>query len=88
MTLFEKFVMEGNEAALDGGAVATIKVATVRQKIMEVFASLQFAATFHRQVVIWDDCDELEPKPQDTLVFVEEKKMTILRRNEVLSSKN
>ena len=50
MTLFVKFVMEGNEAALDGGAVATIKVATARQEIMEVFAALQFAATLHCQV--------------------------------------
>ena len=73
MILFEKFVMEGNEAALDGGAVTTIKVATVRQEIMEVFASLQFAATFHCSVEIWHDCDEFEPKPKETLVFVEEK---------------
>ena len=55
MTLFEKFAMEGNEATdwvakdgadLDGGAMATIGNATVRQERMEVNAALQFVATF------------------------------------------
>ena len=54
-TLFEKFAMEGNEATdwvakdgedLDGGAMATMRAATVRQERMEVNAALQFVATF------------------------------------------
>ena len=53
MALFEKFVMEGNEAAewlanagadLDGGASATINVATAREEWMEVYAALLFTA--------------------------------------------
>ena len=59
MTLFERFVTEGREAAdwlakqgtdLDGGATATIKAAMVRQDTMKVYAALQYAATLHRQL--------------------------------------
>ena len=59
MSLFEKFAMEGTEAAdwvakdgadLDGGAMATMRAATVRQERMEAHAALQFVATFHCHV--------------------------------------
>ena len=64
MTLFEKFVMEGHEDAdrlakegpdLDGGAMATIKAATVMQERMGVHAALQHAATFHCQMRKWQN---------------------------------
>ena len=70
MTLFEKFVMGVNEAVdwlakegadLDGRAVATIRAATVRQERLEVYVAKQ-AATLHRQVENWHDCEELKPK--------------------------
>ena len=74
MTLFEKLAVEGNEAAdwvakdgadLDGGAMVTIRNATVRQERMEVNAALQFVATFHCHVEHWHDCDELKPKRRE-----------------------
>ena len=50
---------------LDGGAMATIKVATVRQERMDIHSALQYCATFHGQVANWHDCDEPEPTPVD-----------------------
>ena len=83
ITLFEKFVVEGNEAAawlakeeadLDGGVQGTITTATVEQERMEVYAALQHAATFHDQAVTRHDCEELKPKPKQQWPFVDKQK--------------
>ena len=53
---FEKFVTEGNEKAdelakegalLDEGFVAEARAETMQQKREEVYAALQYAASFH-----------------------------------------
>ena len=68
MTLFGKCVTEGNEKAdelagdgamLDGGETAQIRASTVQQRREEVFAALQYAASFHCLVEEWQDCEEL-----------------------------
>ena len=68
MSLFEKFITEGNEKAdepakegarLDGGDMAQVKAITVQQAREEVYAALQNAASFHCLVDEWKDYEEL-----------------------------
>ena len=56
MALVEKFVTEGNEKAYepakeaatwDAGLVAQARASTIQQEREEVFAALQYAASFH-----------------------------------------
>ena len=63
---FEKFVAEGNEKAdefakagamLDEGCMAEARAKTVQQESEEVYAALQYAASFHCLVEEWTDCD-------------------------------
>ena len=74
MSLFERFITEGNEKAhelakagtmLDGGVMAQVRVSTVQQKREEVYAALHYAASVHCLVEEWKDCGELEPKPKE-----------------------
>ena len=73
MSQFEKFVTEGNEKAgelakvgamLDEGYMAEAKAETMQQEREEVYAALQYAASFHCLVEQWKDCEELLPKPK------------------------
>ena len=81
MSLFERFITEGNEKAhelakagamLDGGVMAQVRVSTVQQEREEVYAVLHYAASFHCLVEEWKDCEELEPKPKEKWVFVKQ----------------
>ena len=63
MSLFEKLITEGNEKAdelekvgtmLDGGFVAQARASTVQQEREEVYAALQYAASFHCLVEDWE----------------------------------
>ena len=38
---------------------------TVQQEREEVYAGLQYAASFHFLVEEWKDCEELKPKPKE-----------------------
>ena len=67
---FEKFVTEGNEKAdelakegalLDGGFLAD----TMQQEREEVYAALQYAASFHGLTEQWQECEELKPEPKE-----------------------
>ena len=40
----------------------------------EVYATLQYAASFHCLVEEWKDCEELRPKPTEKWNFVVKKK--------------
>ena len=77
MSLFEKFITEGNEKAddpakegamLDGGFMAQARASTVQQEKGEVYA-----ASFHCLVEELKDCEELEPKPTEKWTFVNQK---------------
>ena len=54
---------------LDEGFMAEMKAKTVQQKRErereEVYAALQYAASFHCFVAEWKDCEELKPKPKE-----------------------
>ena len=59
MSQFEKFVTDGNEKAdelakaeamLDEGFMAEMRAKTVQQEREEVYAALQYAASFHCMV--------------------------------------
>ena len=73
MSHFEKFVTEGNEKAdalakegamLDEGFMAEARAKTVQQEREEVYAALQYAASFHCMAEEWKDCEEFKPKPK------------------------
>ena len=74
MSLFQKFVTEGNEKAdelakagamLDERFMAEARAETIKQEREEVYAALQYAASFHCLVEEWKDCEELKPKPKE-----------------------
>ena len=79
-SLCEKFITEGHEktdelaeegAMLDGSFMAQARASTVKQERDEVYAALQYAASFHCMVEEWKDCEELKPKSKEKWIFVE-----------------
>ena len=60
-------------AMLDRGFMAQAREGTVQQEREEVFAALQYAASFHCLVEELQDCEELEPKPQEKWTFANKK---------------
>ena len=82
MSQFERFVTEGNEKAdelakagamLDKWFVAEARAETMQQDKEEVYAALLYAASFRCLVGQWKDCEELKPKPEEKLIFVDKK---------------
>ena len=82
MSHCEKYVTEGNEKAdelaksgamLDEGFVAEARTETMQQEKEEVYAALQYAASFHCLEEEWKDFEELKPKPKEKLIFVDQK---------------
>ena len=55
---------------------------TVQQEREEVYAALQYAASFHCLVEEWTDSEELRPKPKEKWVFVEKKSENTKHRTE------
>ena len=53
--------------------MAQARAGTVQQEREEVFAALQYAASFHCLVEEWKDCEELEPKPKEKWNFANKK---------------
>ena len=84
MTLLENFITEGNEKAdekakeaamLDGGFMAQARASTIQQEREEVYAAMQYAASFHRLVEEWKDCEELnELESKQKWTFVDKKR--------------
>ena len=54
------------KATRSPGIMAEAKAETVQQEREEVFAALQYAASFHCLVEEWTDCEELRPKPKES----------------------
>ena len=50
---------------LDEGFVAEMRAKTMQQEREEVYASLQYAASFHCLVEEWKDCEEVKPTPKE-----------------------
>ena len=83
MSHFEKFITEDNEKAdelakeeamLDEGFMAETRSKTVQQEREEVYAALQYAASFHCLVEEWKDCEELKPKSKERWTFLAQAK--------------
>ena len=49
---------------LDEGFMVEARVKTLQQEREEVYAALQYAASFHCLVEQWKGCEELKPKPK------------------------
>ena len=79
MSLFEKFITEGNEKAeelakegamMDEGFMTEARASTTQQE-REVYAALQYAASSHCLVEEWKNHEELKPQPKEKLIFVD-----------------
>ena len=97
MSHFERLVTEGNEKAdelakagamLDEGVMAEARAKTVQQEREEVYAALQYAASFHCLVEQWKDCEELKPKPKEKWIFVDKKSEETKHRTEWCAEAN
>ena len=66
-------------ALLDEVFMAQTRAKTVDQEREEVYAALQYAASFHCLVEEWKDCEELEPQPKERWASVEKRKQGIKR---------
>ena len=97
MSHFENFVIEGNEKAdelakkgamLDEGFVAEARAKTMEQEREEVYAALQYAASFRCLVEEWKDCDELKPKPKEKWTLVDQKREETIHRTEWCAEAN
>ena len=82
MSLFEKFNAEGEEkadelaeegATLDEGFMAQARGSTIQKERGNVYAALQYAASFRSLVEEWKDCEELKPRSKEKLIFVDKK---------------
>ena len=91
MSQIEKFVTEGNEKAdelakagsmLHEGFMAEARAKTVQQEREEVYAALQYAASFHCLLEEWKDCEELKPKPKEKWNFFTRKSEDTKHRTE------
>ena len=85
VSLVEKILTAGNEkvdevakegAILDGRLKAQARVSTVRQEREEVFAALQYAASFCCLVEELKDREELEPKSKEKRISVRQRIIT------------
>ena len=74
MSQFERFVTESNEnaddlakavAMLDEGFMAEARAETMQQERDDVYAALQYAASFHCMIEQWRGREELKPKPKE-----------------------
>ena len=87
----ENFVTEGNEKAdelskagaiLDGGFMAEARAETLKKEGEEVYAALQYAASFHCLVEEWKECEELKTTPKEKWTFVDQKMEETKHRTE------
>ena len=49
--------------------MAEARAKTVQQEREEVYAALQYTASFHCLVEEWEDCEELKMKPKEKMDF-------------------
>ena len=47
------------------GFMAEARAEAMQQEMEEVYAALQYAASFHCLVEPWQDCEELRPEPKE-----------------------
>ena len=59
---------------LDEGFMAQARANTIQKEREDVYAALQYAASFHCLVEEWKDCEELKPPPKEKWIFVDKKR--------------
>ena len=83
MSQFERFATEDHEKAdelakagamLDDGCRVEERAKPMQQEREDVYAALQYAASFTCLVEEWKDCEELKPKPKEKWKFVDQKR--------------
>ena len=63
-----------NDGAMqEGGNSAQIRASSVQQRRRDLYAALQYAASFHCLVEKWTYCEELKTKLRDKWIFIEKK---------------
>ena len=67
---------------LDERFMAEARAETIKQEREEVYAALQYAASFHCSAEEWKDCEKLRPKPKEKWDFVEKKSENMKHRTE------
>ena len=50
--------------------MAQVRASTIQKEREEVYAALQYAASFHCSVEAWKDCEEVKPKSKGQWTFV------------------
>ena len=68
--------------------MAEAKAETMQQEREEVYAALQYAASFQCLVEEWKDCEELKPKPKGKWLFVDKKSEDTKHRTEWCAETN
>ena len=80
MSLFVRFIVEGNEKAdelakegamMDVGVMAQVRAIKVQQEREHVYATLQDGISFHCLVEEWKESEELKPKRKEKWTFVD-----------------
>ena len=80
--------LEKEGPMLDEGFMAEARAKTVQQERGEVYAALQFAASFHCFLEEWKDCEELKPEPREKGNFVDKKREETKHRTEWCAGAN
>ena len=62
--------------------MAQARASTIQQEREEVYAALQYAASFHCLVEEWQDCEELKPQPKENWTVVDKKREETKHRTE------
>ena len=70
------------------GFMAEARAKTMQQEREEVYAALQYAASFHGLVEQWKDCDELKPMPKEKWSFVDKRSEGMKHRTEWCAEAN
>ena len=60
----------------------------MQQEREEVYAALEYAASFHCLVEEWQDCEELKPTPKEKLIFVDKNREETKHRTEWCAAVN
>ena len=58
----------------DEGFMAQARASTIQQKRVEVYAVLQYAASFVCLIEEWKDCEELKPQRKEKWIFVDKER--------------
>ena len=65
-----------------------VRAKTVQQESEEMYAPLQYAASFHCLVEEWKNCEEIQPQPEQKWIFVDKKREETKHRTEWCAEAN